>query len=72
MIAGLLIGGRYRLMERKNRGSSGRRWRAEELLQGKPIAEVAMKVFTVEVNHSEIAAPCSAAAQPASWATEPS
>ena len=30
MIAGLLIGGRYRLMERKNQGSSGvgggRRW----------------------------------------------
>lgn len=56
MIAGSLIGGRYRLMERKNQGSSGVVWRAEELLQGKPIAEVAMKVFTVEVNHSEIAA----------------
>ena len=38
---------------------------------GKPIAEVAMKVFTVEVNHSEIAAllGCSTAT---SWATEPS
>ena len=56
MITGSLIGGRYRLMERKNQGSSGVVWRAEELLQGKPIAEVAMKVFTVEVNHSEIAA----------------
>ena len=56
MISGALIGGRYRLMERKNQGSSGVVWRAEELLQGKPIAEVAMKVFTVEVNHSEIAA----------------
>lgn len=56
MITGSLIGGRYRLMERKSQGSSGVVWRAEELLQGKPIAEVALKVFTVEVNHSEIAA----------------
>lgn len=56
MMAGELIGGRYRLLERLNQGSSGVVWRAEELLQGKPIASVAIKVFTVEVNHGEIAA----------------
>lgn len=53
---GDLIGGRYRLMQRVSQGSSGVVWRAQELLLGNPIAEVAMKVFTIDVNHSEIAA----------------
>lgn len=56
MMAGDLIGGRYRLAERLNQGSFGVVWRAEELLQGKPIASVALKVFTIEVNHGEIEA----------------
>lgn len=56
MLTGELIGGRYRLCERINQGSSGVVWRAEELLEKQPIATVAIKVFTVDVNHNEIAA----------------
>lgn len=55
MRGGDLVGGRYRLMQRMSQGTSGVVWKAEELLQGQPIADVAMKIFTVDVNHQEIA-----------------
>lgn len=54
--SGDLIGQRYRLEERINQGSTGVVWLAEELHQGRTIAKVAVKIFTVTVNDQEIRA----------------
>lgn len=50
-----IIADRYQLRERLGRGSYGVVWRADELLGGTPVAQVAVKVFTTDVNRSEIA-----------------
>lgn len=55
MSKGRVIAGRYRLKKRLGRGSSGVVWEAEELLAGEPVATVAVKVFTAEVDRREIA-----------------
>ncbi len=55
MTTGRIIGGRYRLKDRLGRGSFGVVWRAEELLAGEPVATVAVKVFTAEVDRREVA-----------------
>ena len=49
-----IIGGRYRLEERLGRGNFGVVWRADELLAGQPVATVAVKMFTTEVDRREI------------------
>jgi len=54
MSSGRIIGGRYRLAERLGRGNFGVVWRADELLGGEPVATVAVKVFTTEVDRREI------------------
>lgn len=54
MTTGRIIGGRYRLKDRLGRGSFGVVWRAEELLAGEPVATVAVKVFTAEVDRREV------------------
>ncbi len=55
MSKGRIIAGRYRLKQRLGRGSFGVVWEADELLAGEPVATVAVKVFTAEVDHREIA-----------------
>jgi serine/threonine-protein kinase len=48
------IGGRYRLIERLGSGAFGVVWSAEELLGDKVISQVAIKVFTAQVDVSEL------------------
>lgn len=55
MSKGRMIAGRYRLGRRLGRGSFGVVWEADELLGGEPIASVAVKIFTAEVDRREIA-----------------
>lgn len=50
-----IVADRYQLRERLGRGSYGVVWRADEILGGTPVAQVAVKVFTTDVNRSEIA-----------------
>jgi serine/threonine protein kinase len=54
MSKGRIVGGRYRLEQRLGRGNFGVVWRADELLSGEPVATVAVKVFTAEVDRREI------------------
>ncbi|NOY26760.1 MAG: serine/threonine-protein kinase, partial [Oligoflexia bacterium] len=54
MSTGRIIGGRYRLKDRLGRGSFSVVWRAEELLAGEPVATVAVKIFTSEVDRKEV------------------
>ena len=54
MREGNVLCDRYRLLERIGQGSFGVVYRAEELLQGEVICEVAVKAFTVEVNLKEV------------------
>ncbi len=55
MSKGRIIAGRYRLKQRLGRGSFGVVWEADELLAGEPVATVAVKIFTAEVDRREIA-----------------
>ncbi len=55
MSKGRVIAGRYRLSRRLGRGSFGVVWEGEELLAGEPVASVAVKIFTAEVDRREIA-----------------
>lgn len=54
MSTGRIIGGRYRLKDRLGRGSFGVVWHADELLAGEPVARVAVKIFTAEVDRKEV------------------